>query len=109
MSDLVKRLRAYAYVDCDEGAQGCIYWVAADHIEALEAQLAAADELAGRVGPLLKYKTSSDAYKAIHSSCAYWLEGWIEDGLQEVTEKEIREMMIVAQLMREIEGHTDVD
>jgi hypothetical protein len=56
-----------------------------------------------------KFKTSNDAYKAIHSACSYWLMGCIEDGLQEGTEKEIREMMTVANLMREIEGHTDVN
>lgn len=49
MSDLVNRLRAYAYDYYDEGAQGCIYWVAADRIEALESQLAAADRLASEV------------------------------------------------------------
>ena len=52
------------------------------------------------------YATSSDAYRAIHAAIAYWIEAGLEgcDG-----ETSFDEAIRLAERMRQIEEHTDVD
>lgn len=48
-----------------------------------------------------KYHDSAEAYNAIHAALTYEIDACLED-------REYNNAIIVAELMREIEGHTDI-
>jgi hypothetical protein len=53
---------------------------------------------------------SDDAFRLIHKALGEWVSGALEDGFQDdpIRGDYALDLMRIAQLMREIEGHTDV-